>query len=460
MKNVKNLLKFTSTTYGKRFTGKLIFIICLAAITSSAQFALTWYLGVIIDSIGDGFQVVSRYFLLISLFALFAVIGNALLIYVTGRMTSLFFLNLRKNLGKKLCNAEFAALERIKDGDLLSITTNDIEGFRPWLFALYSLGHIPIKFLLVFITLFIINWKLALVIIPLLPLAMLPSLFLSKKLHFLYSREKEAHGKTTGFINEVLDFILSLKSFCLESIFQKKNCSLLADVEKARVRRQLREQEIQTFGRCLGHIANFVIFITGSYLILHGEMTVGQIVTIMLLTNFIGEALNLIYAIPTSFQGANASMGRVNQILSLVDVTNRKNNDIAFSEKTDAFEIKNLSFSFDDSIDATKVLCDINFSIEQGMKIAIIGKSGSGKTTLFKLLCGLYSPASGTIGSALPLKSNLSVVTQESFLFPDTIRNNILLAKSDVKVSGSSYKINETELISACKKAQIHDFID
>jgi ABC-type multidrug transport system fused ATPase/permease subunit len=454
MKKRPELFRFTSLIYGQGFISKLVFIGLLAAITSGAQFTLTWFLGVILDSVSQGLERVLRYFIILSAAVIINVLGNTLLVYSSGLMTSRFMLNLRIRLGAKLCKTEYEALEKIKDGDLLSITTNDIENFRPWLAALYSIGHLPVKILATTSALLFMNWKLYLSILPLTPIVVLPSLLLSNKLYALNAAERETAGKTTGFINNVLDFMLVVKSFCLESLFSIKNRNLLNTAERARLRRQLREQVIESFGRCLGHIINPLIFILGAYLILNGELTVGQIMATMLLTNITGEGLNLIYAIPTGYQAARASMERIGNILDLPDEEALGSPNVTAAD-TSVFTVKDLCFSYSE----TEVLKNLNFSIRQGEKIAIVGMSGSGKTTLFKLLSGLYRPASGSIMlrernilslSTGALRRELSVVTQESFLFPDTVRNNLLIARPEA---------SDAEIITASRNARIYEFI-
>jgi ATP-binding cassette, subfamily B, multidrug efflux pump len=219
MNKKHGILGFTAHIYGNAFIPKLIVIGLIAAVTSGSQFVLTWYLGNIIDSIGKGLQTVLTYFAVISMAIVLYVAGNAILGYVSGRMTSRFLLNLRIRLGSKLCLAQYTELERTKDGDILSIVTNDVEGFRPWLTALLSLGHIPVKFLFVCASLVFINWRLFFIMLPVLPLAMIPSLLLSKKLHSLTINERESIGRATGFLSEVFSFMLVVKSFCLESLF-------------------------------------------------------------------------------------------------------------------------------------------------------------------------------------------------------------------------------------------------
>ena len=453
----ESLFHFMSSMYGKRFISYLSLVFLCAVITSTSQFILTYYLGVIIDSVEGGYQSVIRYFIIISIAVVANVVGNALWGLLSGRITNTFMRNIRNHLGSVLCRSEYAGLEKNKDGDLLSIIINDTERFRLWLNSLYSLGFIPAKMILSILFLFLISWKLSLLSICFLPLAMLPSLLLSKKLYGLNMAERETAGKTTNFFNSTLSFMLVVKSFCLEKIFIIKNRNLLSDAQKAHMNKMLREQMIQTVGRCLGNIMNPLIFIAGAYLILHGEMTIGQTVTILLLAGLVGEGLNIIYAIPTNYQEANAVRQRVNKILHLKqeEAAAEAGRWVSPSPSLAVFDIKNVSFSYGKEI----ALKSINFSIQQGEKIAIVGMSGSGKTTLFKLLCGLYKPEDGDIlyqgratskVSVEALRSGLSVAPQEFFLFNDSLRNNVKIARANA---------NDGEMIKACERAHIHAFI-
>ena len=120
------------------------------------------------------------------------------------------------------------------------------------------------------------------------------------------------------------------------------------------------------------------------------------------------------------------------------------------------FEFKNVSFSYDNN----EVLKDVNFKIKSGETVAFVGKSGAGKTTIFNLLCKMYDIENGNIyidGNDISvldkesIRGNITIISQNPYIFNMSIRDNLKLVKED---------LTEEEMISACKLACLHDFIE
>ncbi|HEY5563630.1 MAG TPA: ABC transporter ATP-binding protein [Clostridiaceae bacterium] len=455
MEKLIQLNKKITGIYGPKFLPMFSLIFIVGCISSVAQFISTYYLGKIIDDINLGFSSVMRTFIIIGIVTMIYIVGNALWTFASGKMINRFMLNLRLKLGNILCSSEFSQLEKYKDGEILSTVTNDTEGFRPYLLAVFKIGYLPAEFFLCIIFMFLINWKLILLLIPVIPMIIFVNYLLSGKLHSLNLSERQTIGKTTGFINSTIQFCIVVKSFCLESVFLSNNRKLLDDVLKANQRKTLRERIISFYGTATGYLFFVVLFAISAYFILKGEMTIGELITIIFLGNLMGEGLNIIQVLPPNYQAARACMTRIDNILNL---TMEKTTGKASSTKEASqaiFEIKNLYFSYGEK----RILTDINFSVRRGEKIAVVGVSGSGKTTMFKLLCGLYQPTQGVVCfngddlSTLSLdkfRNNLSVVTQEAFLFSDTIRSNIKIG---------TLTASDKEMIEASKHACIHDYI-
>ncbi len=447
--------QFIRHLYGKRVSINTAGLFALAVILAITQFLSAWYLGQIIDSISLGLSSVISNTIIIAVAVLVNFIADFLLFALMQNMSIKLTNLLQKKLSEKLCKTEYKALSDISDGELMTTVTDNAEGITQWFSVIVALGQIPIKIVIVFIAIIQIHWVLFLICLVLFPLTLLPSLFLSKKMYDFNIEEQKAVGNNINFIKETLGFLIVLKSYCLEKIFIRKNRAHLDELESARLKKAKRDRLIQSFGRCIGYIANPVLFTVAGYLILQGNMTVGQIISVMFFIDIAGEGINLVTGIGNQYQAVKSCISRIKTLLDLPD-ERTTGEALAPVEEQPVFDIQEVSFSYQES----KILQGISLPIMKGDKVAILGKSGSGKTTLFKLLNGLYTPDEGRIlfkGQDIAqlsiddLRKNLSVVPQESFVFSDTIYHNIAIAKP-----GAS----KEEVIRACRLARIHEFIE
>lgn len=289
------------------------------------------------------------------------------------------------------------------------------------------------------------------------PLNAVPSVFFARKLSPFYDNEKKAYARVLSHFTESLQFVMLVKAFQLEQIFQDKHKEELKKYRKMRKKRMLLEKLTEEYGRCYGHISRILFLLLGAYFIYRGEMTLGRLASVILCADFVGEGLKIVGSIPLLLPAAKLGVVRIQKLFELPNEAVSENR-IQTSVRTDEFpiyEVRRLAFSYGD----TTVLHDINFCVHQGEKIAVVGSSGCGKTTLFKLLSGLYTPEKKQIyfrgmdiASLSPeyLRSHITVTTQETFLFQATFEDNIKVAKS-----GGS----KTEILTACKNAQLDSFI-
>lgn len=197
-------------------------------------------------------------------------------------------------------------------------------------------------------------------------------------------------------------------------------------------------------------ISNILIILIGSVLIKNSDMnSYLLILSYMMLTTSFGPVVAL-SNLPSNLTMSFASARRIYNIEHVKIRFKDGNKDFDF----DNLEIKNLSFSYDGT---NKILKDINFSIKKGMIIALDGKSGAGKSTLLKLLLHFEEANDGCITynginindlSRDSISKNITLFSQSTYLFKNTIRYNMLIAKPDA---------NDEEIYDALKKAQIYD---
>jgi ATP-binding cassette subfamily B protein len=205
-------------------------------------------------------------------------------------------------------------------------------------------------------------------------------------------------------------------------------------------------------------IGTIIILWIGFSMVLQDKITVGVLITFYaLISYFTGPIKNLIQLQPT-IQKAFVAAERLNDILELEVEKNNVSNNFKSNDKTliDTLEFRHVYFRYGNR---ELTLKDVCLQLKRGEKIAIVGESGSGKTTIAKLLLGFYEPENGEIlinnestkeRGFNDLRRNIAYVDQNTFLFADTIKNNMMLGNEEV---------SDEEIWESCIKSHISEFI-
>ena len=265
-----------------------------------------------------------------------------------------------------------------------------------------------------------------------------------------------------GIDHEAIMGYQIIKAFGLQKHFEDRMHKASEElVETEQMRTSISNTAI-VIRRLIQWIPSILCAFLSIWLVRNGQLTVGELVGfVVILEKFVESIIGIPFAIVDA-TGCMVCIGRLEGILSAKDEY--------FGDKTEpdillnggrsldyAIEFDNIKFAYKES---ENVLNDVSFKIKNGENIAIVGSSGGGKTTIFRLLCGLYHANAGTyklygmdinewnIESA---RNNMALVSQDTFLFPGTIEENIKYGN-----------VNAThdEVVNACKDARIHDFIE
>ena len=308
------------------------------------------------------------------------------------------------------------------------------------------------------VTIFILDWRLALVSLAIIPLMIVPLSPVGRRMYDIRKLTRRKRDEIESITQETLSIsgITLIKSFVREPFERARFYKTGTDLMDLEIRLAMVGRWFMASINAMIIIGPALVWLAGAWLAINGGVTVGTIVA------FVGYLGRL-------YTPASALAGVQVQVVSALAVFERIFNYLDMKpegeEKPNALVLKNVSgdVRFDDvyfnySEDRT-ALDGVSFHIEPGQMAAFVGPSGAGKTTITQLVPRFYDPQRGSVRidgvdvrdvTLASLRENIGIVTQETYLFHDTIAANLRYARQDA---------TDEQMIAAAKAANIHDFI-
>jgi ATP-binding cassette, subfamily B, multidrug efflux pump len=346
--------------------------------------------------------------------------------------------DLRNDLFRRLETEDAAFYQRYRTGDIMARMTNDLNAVRMLLgpALMYSANTI---FLTVFALFFMLRISpyLTLVALAPMPLASIVVQYLGRKIHERFERIQASFSDISAQAQENYSGVRLIRAFARED----SQISLFERLNRQYIGRALRLVQLMgmlwpTLEFILG-ISMIITLLAGGHQVLAGHITVGQFFsfsTYMMLLTWpiiaVGWVINI-------FQRGTASVKRIDELLKAEPAISDGSAVLAFGPDfrlNGRIEFRHLNFSYGDGPDTTKVLRDISLAIPAGSSLAIVGPTGSGKSTLVNLITRIYDAPEGSLlidGRPIRdyplavLRGNIGMVPQETFLFSETIRENL-----------------------------------
>ncbi|MFZ1291479.1 MAG: ABC transporter ATP-binding protein [Melioribacteraceae bacterium] len=318
-------------------------------------------------------------------------------------------------------------------GNIMSHATNDISAVRMYIgpAVMYTLDNVS-KFVIVIILMLSLN--LWLTIYALIPLPVLSYFVykLSKKIHTKFTRIQEKFSELTTKAQESFSGIRVIKSYVRENDELKQFTKLSNDY----LHRNMDQVKIQALFIpilfMISGISIIIIIWLGGSMVIDGKLTLGEIVAFVAYLSLLIWPVIAFGWVTNLIQQASASMKRLLKIFGEIDEVKDSENQNDIAEIKGEIEFRDVSFKYGNQL--PEVLKNINLKIPIGSSLAIIGHTGSGKTSLINLLPRLFDTTSGEIFidginvKNIPrnkLRKSIGLVPQETFLFSDTLYNNI-----------------------------------
>lgn len=376
---------------------------------------------------------------------------------------------IRKDGFKKLQELSFSFYDTSSVGWLLSRLTSDtnrIGGILSWGLTDAIWGSMVMFF--VTISMFMMNWKLALITIAVLPILAVVSYYFQTRILKQYRRVRKMNSKITGAFNEGITGAVTTKTLVTEEDNLEEFSHLTREMRDGSVRASVINAIYYPIIVALGSVGVALIINVGGMDVFNGDLSYGDLVVFLSYATLFYDPIRTIANLLTRFQDAQASAERVISLINTEsDIIDRpdvieKYGQIGNLKKENWEPIKgdieliDVGFHYKTG---EKVMEHMNLKIEAGNSIAIVGPTGSGKSTIVNLICRFYEPTSGQIlidgvdyreRTQEWLHSHLGYVLQTPQLFSGTIKENIRYGKLDA---------TDEEIIEAAKLVNAHEFI-
>jgi len=439
MKELSSSRRFWNE-YIKVYRLKIIISILLIAVVaiSSSFYPLTinWSFKLIEEGNGKFLFIVM---LIVPFIALLRGLSNFLQILLVNKTALNIVGDLQKKIYEKIIQSNIEIIEDNGAGNLISRLSNDTTLILQALERLMnSLLKDGLTALVLLITMIYLDWKLAIVICLLLPVIALPIYKIGKKVNSISKGAQIQIGKFTNLLNQSFQNIQTIKSFQLENReIQNTNQEIekrIFNLYKLTKYRAIMSPIIEVLaGIFIGLLLTFA-----GYQILEGNSTLGQLTAFITALLMISDPIRRISTLNSVYQEGLAAVERVYGLYSNCNIIEDKSDSVNFPREYNLLKFENVSFKY--KSDQRNVLSNITFAIKEGTRNYIIGESGAGKSTIFKLLIRLHEAKSGEIKfgdteiqdiQIKSLRSCVSIVSQNTFIFNDTLKNNINLKKNE-----------------------------
>ncbi len=375
-----------------------------------------------------------------------------------GPMKNTITNRLRIDMYEKILKLPIGYFTEQRKGDLMSRMTNDINEVEVSVIgALEGWIKDPLAILINLSVLFYISPKLTFFILLSLPIMGLIIGRVSRSLKKQSMKVSEKSGETFSTIDETLGGLRVVKAFNVEQKLRQKFMQISHDFLLARNEVGYKRDLASPMSELMGVTIFAGILWFGGRLVLSHEIAMNGalFLTYMGLFYNIIDPAKSISAAFSNMQKGSAAIGRIEEVLNAPITVDENPSGKKITSFEHGIEFKNVSFYYDD----IAILKDINFKIEKGKTVALVGSSGAGKSTLADLIPRFHDATSGEIlvdginikdYSLHSLRSLISIVTQEPILFNDTIANNIALGMDNA---------NMNSIIDAAKIANADGFI-
>lgn len=443
----------------KRYKGRLIIATLLGALISGAKAyvpELLKQLGTVWES-GDEVKFYQLP-ILISVMFIVAAVARYFHMYFMIYTSEEVAVNLRRQLMNKYLSLNLSFFQNFMrgSGGLISRMLNDISIIQNGFRRVADVVREPFAVVFVFGYLLYSNWRLTLFVLISLPLVSAISRRMARSIRKYSNRNQESVEDLTQTIKESLDGTRIVQAFNLQDEIRGRFEDQATDYLKSREKIISREESSGPLSEILLALFGAAVLIYIGFEIKSGRMAVGDFLSFIAAVTLLQDSIKKIQDAYVKLQQTAVALERLNDIMESTDEIEDPADAQAFPEQWSEIRFKDVSFQYENH----KVLDHVNLTVKRGEKIALVGSSGAGKSTLINLLPRFFDPSSGSISiddtdlrnlRVNDLRSHVALVTQDVFLFSDTVERNI---------QSGDFSKDPAGVLAAAQMANAHDFIN
>ena len=440
--------------------------LALSLLLAAANVALLLYVpfltGQAIDLIVSRGNVdvggVVRIAVIIGVCTLAAALSQWLMNVINNRITYGLVRKLRRDAFEKLQRLPISYLDSHSVGEIVSRMMTDVDQFTDGLlmgFAQFFTGILTILGTLVIML--CIRPGIALVVILVTPLSLFVASFIAKRTYSMFQKQSETRAEQTAMIDEYIGNHKVVVAFGREDEAQEEFNEINERLGKHALRATFFSSLTNPTTRFVNNLVYAGVALTGALLAIGGGgFTVGQLSVFLSYANQYTKPFNEISGVLTELQNALACAARLFELMDETEVTPDAPDARVLTEVDGTVSLENVAFSY---VPDRELIRDLNLSVRQGQRIAIVGPTGCGKTTVINLLMRFYDVCDGSIKvsgtdvreiTRSSLRQNWGMVLQDTWLRNASVRENICMGKPDA---------TDEEMIAAAKAAHAHSFI-
>ena len=366
--------------------------------------------------------------------------------------------DIRTSLVNHLHRMPLSFFTETKTGEIMNRVSSDVDNVDNVVTGtLVSIVTSVFTIVTTVVTIFVLDWRLALVALALIPLMIVPLGPVGRRMYKIRKRTREKRDEIESITQETLSIsgITLIKSFVRETFERSRFYAVGTDLMKLEIRLAMVGRWFMAAITAMIVIGPAIVWLFGAWFVIHGQLKVGEVVAFVAYLGRLYGPASALAGVQVQIVSAFAVFERIFAYLDMppevedsgAAVLGKVRGEVRFDD---------VHFSY---IPERVALDGISFRVEPGQMAAFVGPSGAGKTTITQLVPRFYDPQEGAVRvdgidvrdvTLASLRENVGIVTQETYLFHDTIEANLRYARPDA---------NQAEIVAAARAANIHDFI-